>query len=93
MMDSLTLSQFKGLLETQYATMLSDEYLFREGSNVLKLVEIVKIGYAPDDIDGERGAASSGIVRNGASSSSAPQTHGGLSHAMGCPPGICCNIQ
>lgn len=104
MMDSLTLSQFKGLLETQYATRLSDEYLFREGSNVTKLVEIVKLGYAPDDVnEPDRGSGTCNSAGGGTATVSstagtsrvATSAHarGGLSEAMGCPPGVCCSIQ
>ncbi len=84
MMDSLSLSQFKGQLEVQYATTLSDEYLFREGSTINKLVEVVKLGYAPDDNE-----------ENGAGSSSPPAaagSAGGVAGALGCPPGVCCTV-
>lgn len=85
MMDSLTLSQFKGLFERNYAitTPLSEEYLFREGTNVAKLAEVAKLGYAPDD--GETGAA--------AAAAAVPSgTAGGLAGALGCPPGVVCAI-
>jgi hypothetical protein len=49
MLDSLTISQFKGLLESHFAVKLSDECLFRESTTVMKLSDIVKLGYAPDD--------------------------------------------
>jgi hypothetical protein len=86
MMDSLSLSQFKGFLEINYATKLSDEYLFRENSNVNKLVEVIKIGYAVDDVDSDgRGPSQEqhAMVQQG---------HGGLSEALGCPPGVCCAV-
>ena len=86
MMDSLSLSQFKGLLEARYSTRLSDEYLFREGSTINKLVEVVKLGYAPDDnVDGSTSGAGSG----GGSNNHATRT---CSQAMGCPPGVCCVV-
>jgi len=83
MMDSLTISQFKGLLETKYATKLSDEYLFREETTLNKLVEIVKIGYAPDDVkDGD--AVTPPVTTHG--------NQGGLAGALGCPPGVVCCV-
>lgn len=86
MMDSLTLSQFKGLLESHYSVKISDEYLFRESTTVTKLVEVIKLGYAPDDTDGEGGANS------GAPPASSPGAPGGLAGALGCPPGVVCVI-
>eukprot|EP00554_Chaetoceros_debilis_P015284 CAMPEP_0194124154 /NCGR_PEP_ID=MMETSP0150-20130528/57438_1 /TAXON_ID=122233 /ORGANISM="Chaetoceros debilis, Strain MM31A-1" /LENGTH=762 /DNA_ID=CAMNT_0038817741 /DNA_START=36 /DNA_END=2324 /DNA_ORIENTATION=+ len=85
MMDSLTLSQFKGLLEGKYATQLSDEYLFSEGLNLSKLVEIVKLGYAPDDNaePGEPGATSPATTN---------QKAGGVAGALGCPAHFICAI-
>jgi acyl carrier protein len=89
-LDSLSLSQFKGLLETGYAVRLSDEYLFRESSTVNKLAEIVKLGYAPDDVEGEGVATDAGLAHGGAQEGRA----GGIAGALGCPPGvICCSIQ
>jgi hypothetical protein len=86
-LDSLSLSQFKGLLQSNYAVQtLSDEYLFRESTTLTKLVEVVRLGYAPDDTNdaGAAPANASGVV---ASSS------GGIAGAMGCPPGVvCCTI-
>ena len=91
-LDSLSLSQFKGRLESGYAVKISDEYLFRETTTLTKLIEIVKLGYAPDDTvegDGENRAPPS------ASTVGAPQgTASGLAGALGCPPGVvCCVIQ
>jgi acyl-CoA synthetase (AMP-forming)/AMP-acid ligase II/acyl carrier protein len=86
MIDSLTLSQFKGLLESHYAVKISDEYLFRETTTLTKLVEVVKLGYAPDDADGH--AALSGTSPVTAS----PGTVGGLAGTLGCPPGVVCII-
>ena len=77
-MDSVTLSQFKGMLENGYGVKLSDEYLFRESTTLQKLVEVVKLGYAPDDQRGDGDAT-------------AP-TAGGLAGALGCPPGVVCTI-
>jgi acyl-CoA synthetase (AMP-forming)/AMP-acid ligase II len=83
MLDSLTVSQFKGLLENRYATKLSDEYLFRESTTPQKLVEVVKLGYAPDD-DGNEASANLVSPTTG----KAP----GLAGALGCPPGVVCTI-
>ncbi|GKY98864.1 hypothetical protein MPSEU_000842400 [Mayamaea pseudoterrestris] len=83
MLDSLTISQFKGLLESKYATKLSDEYLFRESTTPQKLVEVVKLGYAPDDGDTDASAAQ---ARQDAGKAS------GLAGALGCPPGVVCII-
>jgi len=90
-MDSLSISQFKGLLEQQYFTKLSDDYLFREKTSINKLVEVVKLGYAPDD--GEAGAEENGSGTEG----NAPATYsnsgnGGLAGCLGCPPGVYCTI-
>lgn len=82
MMDSLSLSQFKGFLETNYAIKLSDEYLFRENSNINKLVEIIKVGHAADDVDGGSNQQHA-LVQHG---------QGGISAALGCPPGVCCTL-
>jgi len=91
MLDSLTLSQLKGLLENGYAVKISDEYLFRETTTLTKLVEVVKLGYAPDDGDGGQD-----------NPSGAPSSTGGVGHpsgtatglagALGCPPGVVCVI-
>jgi hypothetical protein len=77
-MDSINMSQFKGLLEAQYGTKLSDEYLFREDVNISKLTDVVRLGFAADD---QQGAGTN---------SSAPT--GGVGNALGCPPGVCCTI-
>lgn len=82
MLDSITIAQFKGILENNYGVKISDEYLFRESTTATKLVEVVKLGYAPDDAEGENAAAmatGSGKV-------------GGLAGALGCPPGVFCVI-
>ena len=90
-LDSLSISQFKGRLEAGYGVKISDEYLFGETTTLTKLVEVVKLGYAPDDVAGEG--------TNGSTPSSshagAPQgTAGGIAGALGCPPGVvCCAIQ
>jgi hypothetical protein len=81
-LDSLTLSQFKGLLETGYAVKLSDEYLFRESTSLTKVVEVVKLGYAPDD--GDTGAAAAPVAST--------QGQGGIAGALGCPPGVVCCV-
>jgi hypothetical protein len=82
LLDSLSVSQFKGVLEARYAVKLSDEYLFREACTLNKLVEVVRLGYAPDDGDGE-GAAAAAVSQQGP---------GGLAGALGCPPGVVCVI-
>ena len=82
MLDSLTISQFKGLLENNYHIRISDEYLFRESTTVTKLVEVVKLGHAPDDGDGE----------NAAAMAAGPGNAGGLAGCLGCPPGVVCVI-
>ena len=85
-MDSLTISQFKGLVENLYHVRpLSDEYLFRESCTVAKLAEVVKLGYAPDDGDGAE-AAAAGMV------ATMPGQAPGLAGMLGCPPGVVCNI-
>ena len=64
-MDSLSLAQFKGLLETTFGVKaFSDEYLFRDTTNVKKLVNVVKAGSAPDDGDGS-GVVSANAVWSG----------------------------
>lgn len=89
MLDSITLSQFKGILENSYAVKISDEYLFRETTTMRKLVEIVKIGYAPDDnADGHHDNAASPQHVSGPM----PGKATGLAGALGCPPGVVCTI-
>jgi hypothetical protein len=95
MMDSITLSQFKGLLESHYAVKISDEYLFRESTTLTKLVEVVKLGYAPDDdadADANANADGSGAPSSNAPSSSPAGAAGGCAGALGCPPGVVCTI-
>lgn len=86
-LDSLTISQFKGLLESNYATKLSDEYLFRETTTLNKLAEVVKLGYAPDDDpDSNAGAMPEGVGTQGKAK--------GIAGMLGCPPGVVfCVIQ
>lgn len=79
-LDSLSISQFKGLLEAEYAVKISDEYLFRESTSLTKLVEVVKLGHAPDD-DGETPVAAA-----------PPSNTGGIAGALGCPPGVVCCV-
>ena len=84
-MDSLSLSQFKGMLEQDYAIRpLSEDYLFRDGTTVEKLVEVVKLGSAPDDGEGSVPAA--------APSHAAGSGGGGIAQALGCPPGVVCCV-
>jgi hypothetical protein len=82
-MDSISMSQFKGLLEAQYGTQISDEYLFREDVTLNKLSDVVRLGFAADDQGGDGQTPSSS-----ANSSSG----GGVGGALGCPPGVCCTI-
>jgi len=89
MLDSMSISQFKGMLESPElfnVSTLSDEYLFRETTTINKLMEVVKLGYAPDD-----GANDTGVA-NGDVPLLPAQKSGGLSEAMGCPPGVYCTI-
>lgn len=80
-LDSLTISQFKGLLEAEYAVTISDEYLFRENTTLSKLVEVVKLGHALDDGEGDAPAATTPASNTG-----------GLAGALGCPPGVVCCV-
>lgn len=87
-LDSLSISQFKGRLEGAYAVKISDEYLFSESITLQKLAEVVKLGYAPDDLGGE---ATNGELASTSQGGNAE----GLAGALGCPPGVrvCCVIQ
>jgi len=90
-MDSLSISQFKGLLDAQYATKISDEYLFQERATVNKLAEVVKLGYAPDDVedfDQNQEMSNEAKVSSSANIGEAK----GLAGALGCPPGVVCCI-
>jgi acyl-CoA synthetase (AMP-forming)/AMP-acid ligase II len=87
-LDSMTISQFKGLLESNYATKLSDEYLFRETTTLVKLAEVVKLGYAPDD---ELEGNGEGRVPQSVGSQGKAK---GIAGVLGCPPGVVlCVIQ
>ena len=86
LMDSLSLSQFKGLFENHYASKISDEYMFRESTTLTKLADVAKLGYAPDDGEGNEGSGSGG--GSGAVGGKAE----GLAGALGCPPGVRCAI-
>lgn len=78
LLDSLNSSQLKGMIEHEFHVKeLSDEYLFRESTTVNVLVEVIKLGYAPDD-DGD-GCAASGTAAVSQPVSSA----GGLAGALG----------
>ncbi len=49
-MDSVTLAQLKGLLESRFAvSTISDAYLFNDTTTLKKLVEVVKAGVAKED--------------------------------------------
>ena len=67
-LDSLSISQFAGRLESAYAVKLSDEYLFREGVTLTKLAEVAKLGYAPDDVGND------GDAHGPSTSSSSPSS-------------------
>jgi acyl-CoA synthetase (AMP-forming)/AMP-acid ligase II len=82
MLDSISITQFKGRIESHYGvSKLSDEYLFRESCTLIKIAEIVKLGNAPDD--GEN---------VGSAAEPTHQSTGGLAGALGCPPGVVCVI-
>ena len=83
MLDSLTISQFKGLYESNYAVKISDEYLFRESTTLQKLVEVAKLGHAPDDDGGAGPASGAGMVGD---------DEGCAQRVLGCPPGVSCVI-
>lgn len=82
MLDSLTISQFKGLYEANYAVKISDEYLFRETTTLQKLVEVAKLGHAPDDDGGAGPATGVGVAED----------EGCAQRVLGCPPGVGCVI-
>ena len=82
-LDSMSISQFTGMLESSYAVKVSDHYLFNESTTLTKLTEIVKLGYAPDDDGGE---GQNGAVPNDAFESEGKAK--GLAGALGCPPGV-----
>ncbi len=88
-LDSLSLSQFKGRLEAAYGIQISDEYLFGEATTLTKLADIVQRGQAHDQlVEGKNVKCSDDLVEIHES------TGGGLAGALGCPPGVvCCNIQ
>jgi acyl carrier protein len=91
MMDSLTLSQFKGLLESHYAVSISDDYLFKDSTTPQKLVEVAKLGYADDD---DEAGGGSGPSPPAATNNNPPPVGEapGLAGALGCPPGVRCVI-
>jgi hypothetical protein len=84
----MTISQFKGLLESHYATELSDEYLFRETTTLNKLAEVVKLGHAPDD-DQEGSGNGDASMPEGVSTQGNAD---GIAGALGCPPGVVCCV-
>lgn len=90
-LDSLSIAQFKGRLESAYAVTITDEYLFGETLTLKKLAEVVKLGYAPDDKRG--GEIANGGPSNVPPSSVPTRCAGGLAGALGCPPGVRCVIQ
>ena len=92
MLDSLSISQFKGMLEQEYATKLSDEYLFREDTTITKLVEVVKLGYAPDDGGDAQEGGGGGGGHSSQAAGAVGGSAGGLAGALGCPPGVVCCV-
>jgi acyl-CoA synthetase (AMP-forming)/AMP-acid ligase II/acyl carrier protein len=92
-LDSLSISQFKGRLELAYGVKISDEYLFGENITLKKLGEVVQLGYAPDD----NGGSGAGGVNEDVSTPmmNAAGKAEGLAGVLGCPPGVrvCCVIQ
>ena len=88
MLDSLSITQFKGMLENNYFVKLSDEYLFRETTTITKLVEVVILGFAPDDVDGTNIAAATATT----GTTPVPGQAKGFAGALGCPPGVVCVI-
>ena len=81
-LDSMSISQFTGMLASSYGVKVSDHYLFNETTTLTKLSDIVKLGYAPDDEGGEggQGAPSDPYESEGKAK--------GLAGALGCPPGV-----
>lgn len=92
-LDSLSISQFKGRLESAYAVKISDEYLFGETVTLKKLSEVVKFGYAPDDTGGGEHGGPSSSPSPGVSPIAHQGKASGLAGALGCPPGVRCVIQ
>ncbi|KAL7469972.1 hypothetical protein ACHAXS_010220 [Conticribra weissflogii] len=92
-MDSVSLAQLKGMLEGQYAVKaFSDDYLFRDTTTLKKLVEIVKIGYVPDDGPVDEEERVDGVAAANVTSSPGVGSSGGIAGALGCPPGIVCCV-
>ena len=89
-MDSMSVSQLKGLLESSYAVTLSDEYLFREDTTVEKLVDVVKLGYAPDDSQPPPGSGDGAVAPEGHERMTR-QPPPGKGPALA-PPGLCCAV-
>jgi acyl-CoA synthetase (AMP-forming)/AMP-acid ligase II len=96
LMDSMSVSQLKGLLEGRYAVSLSDEYMFREDTTLGKIVDIVKLGYAPDDSIPPPGSstvapevAMAGVGVGGVVGRGQPPPAQGPALA---PPGLCCTV-
>lgn len=85
-LNSLDLSQFKGLFENKYACKISDEYMFRDTTTLSKLADIARLGHAPDDQGGNQASGqrnSQAMIEGNAR---------GLAGALGCPPGVRCSI-
>jgi len=92
-MDSVSLAQLKGMLEGQYAVKaFSDDYLFRDTTTLKKLVEIVKIGYVPDDGSVNEEGQVDGVAAANLTSSRGVGSSGGIAGALGCPPGVVCCV-
>lgn len=85
-LDSLSLSQLKGLLEESYAISVSDDFLYDEGTTLLKLAEQVQQGTV---VENDHHRDHSSAMLEGRTSAG-----GGLAASLGCPPGIvCCVVQ
>ncbi|GMH62755.1 hypothetical protein TrLO_g15170 [Triparma laevis f. longispina] len=83
-MDSMSISQFKGLLEQEFCVDVSDGYLFREDSCVAKMAVVIKVGRAEDD----NGSGGGGEGRDGGGGESG----GGADGPALAPPGLCCSV-
>ncbi|GMH92707.1 hypothetical protein TrVE_jg10892 [Triparma verrucosa] len=85
-MDSMSISQFKGLLEQEFCVDVSDGYLFREDCCAAKIAVVIKMGEAGDD-DG------SGGTEGGEGKGQGPGGGGGGAGGPAlAPPGLCCSV-
>jgi len=84
LMDSMALAEMNGKMKFIYATEVSDEYLFMESTTIEKLAEVIKLGYAPDEKEGNGMDTSANIAMG--------RRNKGLSAKLGCPPGVYCTV-